>query len=271
MEKEKTAVKSFVVAGGSKRGWTTWTTAAVDHRVVAIIPMVIDVLNTEACMKHHYAAYGFWAPAVGDYVRNGVTKWTGTPEHRALMAIEDPYSYRDRYTMPKLIINAAGDQYFLPDSSQFYYDDLPVEKHLRYVANTDHSLRDSDARESIFAFYESVLTGSKRPEFSWAFQDDGSIRVQTPTKPRKVELWQANNPSARDFRVESLGRMYKATALAEQGQGAYLASPTKPEKGWTAYFVELTFDSGGRFPFKFTTPVRVKPDTLPFKDKKPEP
>ena len=33
------AVEKFVVSGGSKRGWTTWTTAAVDHRVVAIVPV----------------------------------------------------------------------------------------------------------------------------------------------------------------------------------------------------------------------------------------
>jgi PhoPQ-activated pathogenicity-related protein len=28
---------------------------------------------------------------------------------KALLAIEDPYSYRDRLTMPKLILSASGD------------------------------------------------------------------------------------------------------------------------------------------------------------------
>lgn len=44
----------------------------------------------------------------------------------------------------------------------------------------------------------------------------------------------------------------------------YLAHVAKPDKGWTAYFVELTYPSGGKYPFKFTTAVRVTPDTEPF-------
>lgn len=38
------AVEKFVVAGGSKRGLDTWLSAAVDKRVVAIVPLVVDLL-----------------------------------------------------------------------------------------------------------------------------------------------------------------------------------------------------------------------------------
>src|SRR5215831_17336843 len=116
-------VDGFVVAGGSKRGWTTWTTAAVDMRVIAIVPIVIDLLNIEPSMLHHYAAYGFWAPSIGDYTALRIMDWTGTPQYHALMRIEEPYQYKKRFTMPKFLINASGDQFFLPDSSQFYFDD----------------------------------------------------------------------------------------------------------------------------------------------------
>jgi len=37
------------------------------------------------------------------------------------------------------------------------------------------------------------------------------------------------------------------------------------EAGYTAFFVELTYDSGFSVPFKFTTEVSVTPDVLPFK------
>jgi PhoPQ-activated pathogenicity-related protein len=123
-------VVRFVVAGASKRGWTAWTTAAVDKRVVAVVPVVIDLLNVEASFEHHYRAYGFWAPAIGAYQATGIMRWAGTPQLASLLKIEDPYAYRDRLTMPKLIINSAGDQYFLPDSSKFYFDGLVGEKYL---------------------------------------------------------------------------------------------------------------------------------------------
>ncbi len=264
----KLKIEHFVVAGGSKRGWTTWTAAAVDHRVVAIIPMVIDMLNLEKSSEHRYRAYGFSPPSIKDYEDMGIAKWAGTAQYRALMKIEEPYEYRDRLTMPKFLINSAGDQYFVPDSSRFYFDRLQGEKFLRYVPNTNHSLAGSDARESLIAYYDAFLRGAARPQFSWKFEKDGAIRVRTKDKPTAVTLWAATNPKARDFRLLSIGPAYQATALAPQGDGTYVGSVPNPPAGWTAFFIELTYPSGGKYPFKFTTAVRILPDVLPFPPRK---
>lgn len=261
----KATVNKFVVAGGSKRGWTTWLTGAVDKRVVAIVPIVIDVVNVRACSINHFCAYGFWAPAIGDYTRHKIYERSDTPEHAALMRIEDPYFYRNRLTMPKFVVNAGGDQYFPPDSSKFYFGDLEGPKFLRYVPNADHSLRGSDAAESILAFYQSILTKAAMPKFSWEMAADGSIRVKAETKPTEVNLWQATNPKARDFRLVAIGPAYKKSKLDAESDGTYVAKVSKPETGWTAFFVELVFDSGGKAPFKFTSQVSIVPDVLPHK------
>ncbi len=264
-------VDKFMVAGGSKRGWTTWTTAAVDKRVVAITPFVINMLNVVPSFQHHYKVYGFWAPAVGDYQEMGIMDWTGTPEYAALMKIEEPFSYRNRLTMPKYIVNACGDEFFLPDSTQFYFNQLPGENYLRMVPNANHSLGGTDAREGMMAFYSSILNNTKRPEFSWKLEKDGSIKVTCKDKPSAVKLWQITNPNARDFRVEVLnpkgatnGIVWTSTDLEAKGNGVYVGDVPKPDKGYTAYMVEMTFPASGLIPFKFTTDVRVKPDVEPF-------
>jgi PhoPQ-activated pathogenicity-related protein len=261
-------VDKFFVAGGSKRGWTTWTTAAVDNRVIGIAPIVIDMLNIQPSFRHHFEVYGFYAPAVGDYTRAGLMDWDGTPEYRALMKIEEPYEYRQRLTLPKFLINSSGDQFFVPDSAQFYFKDLPGVKYLRYVPNSDHSLKNSDAWTTVLACYSAVVKGTKLPQFSWTLESDGAIRVKTEETPSAVKLWQATNPMARDFRLDAIGPVWKSTDLKEEG-GAYIARVEKPEKGWTAFFAELTYENGTAAPFKFTTQVRVIPEVKPYKYQQP--
>jgi PhoPQ-activated pathogenicity-related protein len=258
------AVRRFVVSGGSKRGWTTWTTAAVDRRVVAIAPAVIDVLNVQPSFVHHWRAYGFWAPAVEDYVAQGIMDWMGTPQFAALMAIEDPWSYRDRLTMPKYLLNSAGDQFFLPDSAQFYREGLKGETLLRYIPNSDHSLDETDAFDSLGAFYTSVVKATPRPKASWTIVANGALRVTTSAAPRTARLWSASNPNARDFRLETFGKQWAATPLTPVGPNTWEIKVLAPTKGWTAYFAELTFDVGAKAPLVITTDVRVTPETLPF-------
>ena len=257
-------INQFVVSGGSKRGWTTWLTAAVDSRVVAIAPAVIDVLDLDVQMRHHYSAYGFYSDAVQDYVDLDVFQRFGTPRADMLLEIVDPYEYRDRITIPKFIINSAGDQFFLPDSSQFYFDDLIGEKQLRYIANTDHSLNNS-AYESLIIFYQSIIQAQSRPQFSWTVNpDNGSITVQTTETPSHVNLWQATNPSARDFRLETIDSAWTSSTLFEQGAGQYVGSVNEPPSGWTAFFIEMVYNNGTPIPYTFTTQVSVVPSCLPF-------
>ncbi len=256
-------IEKFVVAGGSKRGWTTWMTAAVDKRVEAIIPIVIDVLNVEKFSRHHAEAYGFWAEAVGNYYQHNLLQRTGEPALDKLMRIEDPYFYRKRFTMPKFVLNASGDQFFNPDSSQFYYSDLPGEKLLRYVPNADHGLGGTDAVSSVAAYFQMILSGKARPRYSWNYEMDGSIRVKTKDAPKQVLLWQANNPKARDFRLKTIGKAYTSTDLPAEPDGSYVGKIIDPTAGWTAFFVELVYDTGSTLPLKVTTAVRVLPDILP--------
>ena len=226
-------VSRFVVAGGSKRGWTTWTTGMVDDRVVAIAPIVIDLLNLEPSFEHHWKAYGFWAPAIGDYVYEGITDWFGTPEYLELQKIVEPYNHLDKLTMPKYLINATGDQFFLPDSAQFYFDDLLGEKHLRYVPNTEHSLGGSDAAVGFLAFYQAIL-------------------------------WQASNPETRDLRVDTIGRSWTSTAIEPGEDRRWVGVVPAPERGWTGFYLEFEFPGPGEAPFQFSTEIKVVPEDLPF-------
>jgi len=258
-------VKNFVVSGASKRGWTTWTTAATDNRVIAIIPLVIDLLNIKPSFEHHWNAYGFWAPAVQDYVDINIMDWWGSPEAESLFNLVDPFSYKERYQFPKYIINAAGDEFFIPTSSQFYFEELPGEKHIRYVPNVGHGLNGSYILESIASFYLSILNEVPRPNYKWIFHKNGQIELNTASQPTEVKLWWADNPSGRDFRIGVIGKSWKSKSVKANSKGKYITSIQRPEDGWKAYFLEAVYDNADSLPFVVTSEVRVSPDTLPFK------
>ncbi len=266
------APAKWVVAGGSKRGWTTWTTAIVDSRVVAIAPFVIDMLNVVPSFAHHWQVYGFWSPAVGDYKREGIMDWSFRPEYARLMEITEPYSYRQRLTLPKYLINATGDEFFLPDSWQFYWQDLVGEKHLRYVPNANHSLADTDAAESFLGFYRMIVEDRPRPRFDWRIEGS-EIVVATDEEhpPSSIKLWRASNPTRRDFRVVTIRKTWESEDIAPRADGRYRVSIPEPESGFAAFFVELTYPGPGGEPFKVTTGVHVLPQVLPFPPFQPDP
>jgi PhoPQ-activated pathogenicity-related protein len=259
-------VDKYVVGGASKRGWTTWTTAAVDDRVVGMIPVVIDLLNIVPSFQHHWRNYGFWAPAVDNYVQEGIMDWQGSKEYDRLLEITEPYSYLEDYKdIPKLLINAAGDQFFLPDSWKFYWDELEGEKHIQYVPNYGHDLSESDAFPNLISFYASILNEVPRPNYSWEVNGNSiDITTDPNQKPVSIKLWSATNEESRDFRIDVLGPKWTSSEILLNESGKYEVELKEPAKGYTGYFVEITYP--GQAPIKFTSGVEVLPKTYPFEE-----
>jgi PhoPQ-activated pathogenicity-related protein len=264
-----TTTESFVVIGASKRGAATWLTAVVDPRVAAVAPLVIDFLNLPEQLAHHLAVYGDYAPALSDYVERGLPQRIGTPEGIALQQVVDPYSYRNALALPKYIIGSTGDQFFPPDAAQFYFDDLPGEKLLRYVPDSDHSLSNSqasliDAVSGLFAWYLAIVEEKPRPIISWQ-QAGNEVVVESSRRPLAARLWKARNPDARDFRLSSIGEAWQVTELEPVARGRYVVRVVPPEAGWKAWFVELAYPSPQPGLCQvYSTQVFVTPEERPF-------
>jgi len=257
-------VNSFILTGASKRGWACWTAAAIDSRVKALIPLVIAPFHIKESFTRHWMAYGEWSPAIRDYLAIDLpSKWT-SEAFKELMQIEEMNNYLDRLMMPKYLINATGDEFFLPDGSQHYFPGLMGPKHLRNVPNMDHKIDQSDAMQSILAYYQTILRGQPLPSVNWTKREDGTLEVFTSQKPLQATLWQASNPVGRDFRVSTIGKTWTSAPLSANAEGVYQVALEEPEEGWRAYFVELTFDTDHHIPLKITTDVFVVPDVFPF-------
>ena len=228
------------------------------------MPIVIVMLNVSDSFKHHFSVYGAYSLAVIDYVNSGNVNWIGTKEWDALMDLVEPYEYRDRLELPKFLLNSTGDEFFLPDSSQFYWDYLVGEKHVRYVPNSNHSMDGTDIFDSIDAWYHAIVHNVKMPRYSWNLADDGTITVSSLDEPLEVLLWQAHNPNDRNFTQAVIGRAYQSTPLEEIEPGTYQVKLNPPEQGYTAYYVEMHYSSGISAPFKFSTEVKVVPDVTEY-------
>ena len=261
-------INDFVLTGFSKRGAAVWLAAAVDPRVKAIAPGVIDFLNMSPSLEHHFKSYGLFSDAVSDYQALGIFDKLRSPEFRDLTKVNDPYSYRDQLDMPKFILNSSGDQFFLPDSSRFYLDDLKGETHIRFAPNTDHSLVNSqtgvaDSLFSLLGWYQSILYGLPRPDINWEVEN-GALTATTSLSPLAVRLWTATNVNARDFRKEIIGETWSSTLLQPDATGEYVASLQNTSNSFTATYIEFVYQGLGGIPVTYSTQVYVTPDIYPF-------
>ncbi len=139
----KPPVGRFVVTGGSKRGWTTWLTGAMDDRVIAIAPMVIVMLNLGPQGPNQLKVWGQYSEQIHDYVERGLMEKVQTPTGTQLWQMVDPYTYRDRLAKPKMLINGTNDRYWTLDALDLYWGGLEGPKYLVELPNAGHDLKEN--------------------------------------------------------------------------------------------------------------------------------
>lgn len=247
-------VETFTVTGASKRGWTTWLTAAVDDRAVAIAPMVIDMLNMSSHIKLQKASFnGQTSEQIDDY--RGLDDEIDTPRGVLLRQIVDPWEYRQRLTQPKLVILGTNDRYWPLDACDLYWNDLEGEKYLLYVPNSGHGLEDrARVVAGLCALHRRVLSGQKLPQLGWTYEHNGDhlqLRISSDVPPSRVRIWRAASPT-RDFRD---ARWSDRPAMAQDGTFAH--REPLPASGFAAVLGELVFGEGTAGEFSLSTNVRI--------------
>lgn len=260
-------VVQFIATGSAERGWAVWSSALSDPRISAIVPFAGDFLNARAVWRHTFEVYAkSWPQGLAAYHQQGIMQQIHTPAFTELLQLHDPQHQAqpvnpERRNIPKYLVHASSDERWVPDSSRFYFEDLPGEKMLRVAPNVGH--------ETLKFFFESALVAftrrlQQRRPLPWLKLDvqgepDGlTWNIHFSEPPVRVVQWRAHNPVGRDFRL-ACGLRYQAEDVKMSQQQSLTAKLNHPVSGWSATYLEATLADG----LVITTQVQVLPDTYP--------
>jgi len=191
---------------------------AVDpKRVVAIIPIVLDAINFVSVMHHQFKSYGAWSFALADYADMDIMSRIDHPNMVHLQENVDPFFYRERLTMPKLVVNAVLDEFQQPDDTHYWWAEMPEPKHFLMTPNAEHSFITGifEAVPAISAWLKNLLYKESTPTMTWSISEaTGEITalIGPHGVVKEVNMWHAyscgtnaDGIKRRDFRVAMLG------------------------------------------------------------------
>ena len=238
-------IKGFVVSGASKRGWTTWLTGANDPRVVAIGPMVIDMLNMPVNIPYQKVVWGDYSIEIEDYVKLGLAQQFGNTDSKSndLVKMIDPYSYRKSLTMPKMLFMGTNDPYWPVDAVKNYIDDIPGNNHICYTPNAAHDMGDKKrAFATLSAFLGNTVSKSKYPICDYKISEqNGKITITvnaTADKLVDASLFSTTSQN-QEFRDKKWGFI----GLNAEKKPVVTVDVDYPKTGFKAFYVELKYKS----------------------------
>jgi PhoPQ-activated pathogenicity-related protein len=234
-------IKHFIVSGASKRGWTTWLTGANDKRVIAIGPMVIDVLNMPVNVDYQKVVWGDYSIEIEDYVKLGIAQQLNTPGGHDLVKMIDPYSYRNSLKMPKMIFMGTNDPYWPVDAVKNYIDSIPGDNHICYTPNAAHDLGDRlIAFASLSALTGSAVTKRALPLCNYTITENkGTATIAIRTTPELLvgaTIWSAESRD-QDFRDEK----WYSNNISLTDKSEITAEIKIPDSGFRAFYIDLKY------------------------------
>jgi len=175
----------------------------------------------------------------------------------------DPYSFRSRYTMPKLLLLGTNDPYWVVDSLRNYWRDLPEPKLVFQTPNAGHDLAGGEeAKQTLAAFFQMVADHQALPRMTWQFDTNqtawAAIQVHIEPPAQGFVLWTAESRD-RDFRKAT----WSGAPLAAEGGTNAIARVQTPAQGFRAYLVEADLVAPTGDHYRLSTEARVTPDGPP--------
>lgn len=263
-ETARPPIHRFVVAGASKRGWTSWLVGASgDPRVVGIAPEVYDNLDILPQMKHQVQAFGGYSERIGDYTSKDLIATLETEAGKKLARMVDPLSYVARISIPVLLVTGTNDPYWPVDAMSLYWDKLPMPKWARILPNNGHTFQDKDAEHAALAAFARSCAGEfPMPEVAWTLNVDADTALASfdvdAQGMQSCRIWTAGS-ATQDFR----GSVWKEAAKvqmeppsSEVGKSRPSIRFVLPAEPWKAVLAEVSYLRAGRS-FSVCLPVRA--------------
>lgn len=198
-------------------------------------------------MKHQIETWGKYSEQIIDYSSKGLIKTPDEKENERevhLRRMMDPYTYRSRLSLPKLLIHGTNDRYWVVDAMNIYWKDLLGPKYVRQVPNAGHSLKGGreGALTTLGAFFQQVVSKSPLPNVTWNYKvagDQLQFAMRAQSDPKTGRIWIAHSET-KDFRNSKWES--REVPLKE---GRFVARIPKPKTGYVAVFGEISFEFNG--------------------------
>jgi PhoPQ-activated pathogenicity-related protein len=254
-KKEGTPISKFILVGYSKQGYAAWMKAAIDRRVVGIVPLASQTLNIGAQVKSPGSAFA--GPQFAILSKMGVMQ--------KMIELFDPYLYRANLKMPKLDVAGVQDHNYPTMAMSNYWDGLPGDKYALVMANVGHGVTpEQTVIRTTYVFIRTIAAGKKLPTVKGVFSESAgklSLHVTSSAEPKLAQAWTAPGESA-DLRGAKwtsqslMGPGGASVTQSKDGTYDFDVDVDRPAKGTEGLFAELQFEDQG-VTYSLTTLVHV--------------